>query len=534
MACRALLLIVDQFEELFTQTGDDEERLQFIQALLGAIEVPDGPTSVILTMRSDFVGKCAIDGNLNTYVEENLRQLGPMQEAELRRAIEEPARLAGLEFEGGLVDDMLREALGAPGGLPLLEYTLSELYEARHGNLLTQKACQEIGGIRGALAKRATTEYEALDPAGQEILRNMFILRLIQPGVDTEDTRRRATKEELLATGDDAEAADEVLRRWIDARLLTTTSDLKNEQIWVDVAHEALIREWPMVQRWLEGRREQIRLIDHLHRAAQDWEREGRNADYLYKGAQLVRAEALYATHAGQLTRLERAFVEEGLAQRDRQRKEELERAVQLVRAKSKANRLLWSTATVVLLALVGVTLLALGLNSALQDADERLADNYWQSGREARKDGNSLLALHLMAEALQSASDQQQAKTIIQDISADVGHLGLARVFKHEVSVRGAVFNVDETRILTWGGDGTARLWYTPGDLDFPKDEFSLQLQVLTGTRFNSRTRTIEVIPAAEWRQHKDRYLSVAKEHANRCRFPHQNIYLRFYADSE
>jgi len=343
-----LLLVIDQFEEVFTQIADEQKRQLFFASLLNTVEAANSPIFIVLTMRSDFLGKCAAYADLNTFIIEHLFQIGPMSVKDLRDAIEEPAQRVGLEFEKGLVEIILKDAAGAPGELPLIEHALLELYERRSGNQLTQAAYAEIGGISGALAKRAEAEFARLTPAQQEILHKMFVLRLIQPGEGTEDTRRRATKEELLAAGGSAKEAEAVLQQWTNARLLTATSDEEKKQEIVDVAHETLIRTWPKVQEWLKDERENTRLIGQLRQAAEQWHRAGKSPDYLYTGAQLARVEELFRLYAGDLTALEKEFIAASQRARDR--------------AKARTVKMLASVAGLILLALVSVSFLSLRL----------------------------------------------------------------------------------------------------------------------------------------------------------------------------
>ncbi len=333
-----LLLVIDQFEEVFTQTADEHKRQRFFDSLLNTVEAANSPAFIVLTMRSDFLGKCAAYADLNTFIIDHLFQIGPMSAKDLREAIEEPALRVGLEFEKGLVEIMLRDAAGAPGELPLIEHALLELYERRSANQLTQAAYADIGGISGALAKRAEAEFARLTLAQQEILRKMFVLRLIQPGEGTEDTRRRATKEELLAAGGNAKEAETVLQQWTNARLLTTTSDEKKKQEIVDVAHEALIRTWSRVKEWLEGKRENTRLLGQLHQAVAEWQRAGESPDYLYTGAQLVRVEELQQLYPDDLINLERRFIKESRQKRDEKLRHEQRQREELERSLKEAN----------------------------------------------------------------------------------------------------------------------------------------------------------------------------------------------------
>jgi len=366
-----------------------------------------------------------------------------------------------------LVEIILKDVAGAPGELPLIEHALLELYERRSGNQLTQAAYEEIGGISGALAKRAEAEFIRLTPAQQEILRKMFVLRLIQPGEGTEDTRRRATKEELLAAGGNAKEAEAVLQQWTNARLLTTTRDEEKKQEIVDVAHETLIRTWPKVQDWLKDERENSRLLGMMRHATQEWQRSGKSTDYLWVGAQLAHAEELYTTHAEDLTAAEKEFIKEGTAWRDHeaqaaeaQRQKELETAQRLAQGRSRTLKLLWGIATVILIALGITTFLARSWQKARDESNQRRVRFYWETGRQERDEGNLLLALHFMAEAGRIAPTQNAAAVFIQDMSADLQQIALKNILPHEKSVLGAVFDQAQEHILTWSADSTARLW--------------------------------------------------------------------------
>jgi len=142
----------------------------------------------------------------------------------LRQAIEEPARHLGLEFESGLVETILEDVANQPGTLPLLEHALLELWERRRGNMLTLEAYRESGGVEGAIAKRAETIYLAFSPEQQGIARRVM-LRLTQPGEGTEDTRRRATMDELITTPDESDSVETVVRSLVAARLLTMSGE---------------------------------------------------------------------------------------------------------------------------------------------------------------------------------------------------------------------------------------------------------------------------------------------------------------------
>ncbi len=263
---------------------------------------------MILTMRSDFLGRCAFDPDLSAFVTDHLEQVVPMSRDELQSAIVDPAHLVGLLFEQGLVEELLDDVKGSPGELPLLQHALLELYQRREGARLTLRAYQQIGRIEGALTRRAEEEFAKLDDVERETLRKMFVLCLVKAGEGTEDTRRRAAREELLAVGEDPQIAESLLAQWTDARLLTTRNEAGRDEL-VDVAHEALIRKWRRLETWMVEGREEARLVEIVRQGAGEWQREGRRSEYLFHGARLAQAKELLSSHGRDLTELERNFV---------------------------------------------------------------------------------------------------------------------------------------------------------------------------------------------------------------------------------
>ena len=222
-ATQRLVWVIDQFEEVFTQCHDEDERKQFLANLLYAASIPDGRSVVILTMRADFYSKCTAYPEFAAHLAAQQYLVSPMDLDGLRDAITEPARQVGLEFEDGLVAIILDDITNQPGALPLLEHALLELWERRRGNLLTLGAYRESGGIQGAIATRADNIYKSLSPEEQEVVRRVM-LRLTQPGEGTEDTRRRATLRELGMGRTAPDVVDHVIKELTDARLLTTTT----------------------------------------------------------------------------------------------------------------------------------------------------------------------------------------------------------------------------------------------------------------------------------------------------------------------
>ena len=302
---RRLVVLVDQSEEVFTLCEDEAARQALFDNLLYAATVADGQAIVVLTMRADFYGKCGSYPALAAAMSDHQLLVGPMTEDELRRAIERPALLAGGEFEPGLVEMLLQDVAGQPGSLPLLQFTLMELWGRREGRRLTVAAYKAIGELQGALEKRANEVLGHFDDAQRELCRRIF-LRLTQPGEGIEDTKRRASFGELVPAGADPSAVEAVVRRLADARLITTEGDPKTAgEVSVEVAHEALIRGWGRLREWIDADRAGLLIHRQLTEAAREWEANGRESSFLYGGSRLVVAREWAKTHRDELNALE-------------------------------------------------------------------------------------------------------------------------------------------------------------------------------------------------------------------------------------
>lgn len=311
--------VVDQFEEVFTLCRDEAERAKFIANLLYAATVPGGRSAVVLTLRADFYQKCAAYPELSAQVSAQQFLVSLMSAEGLRQAIGEPAWRVGLELEQGLVETILDDVESQPGALPLLEHALLELWERRRGRMLTLEAYRETGGVGGAIAKRADAIFEAFDDERQTIARSIM-LRLTQPGEGTEDTRRRATMSELITRPDEAEKVRHVITALADARLLTTDSGAHEGSEVVDVSHEALIRGWPRLRRWVEEDREGLRAHRRLTDAAQDWQRSGRDDGLLLRGARLAQMTEWHERNRSAANELEREFLDASVELQARER----------------------------------------------------------------------------------------------------------------------------------------------------------------------------------------------------------------------
>ncbi|MFN2134749.1 MAG: AAA family ATPase, partial [Candidatus Promineifilaceae bacterium] len=266
-----LLLVIDQFEELFALCRSEEERTAFIENLMLAVSEDGGPVCVVIALRADFYAHCADYDHLREALAANQQYIGAMSDEELRRMIEESAQRGRWEFEPGLVDLLLRDAAQEPGALPLLSHALFETWQRRRGRVMTFSGYASCHGVRGAIAETAEMVFsDRFTPEQQAIARRIF-LRLTELGDETTlvDTRRRATFSELILKPEEAGLTLAVLKVLADARLITTNEDS------AEVAHEALIREWPTLRGWLEENREGLRLHRQLTEAAQEWRAAG-------------------------------------------------------------------------------------------------------------------------------------------------------------------------------------------------------------------------------------------------------------------
>ena len=305
------LLVVDQFEELFTVCDDADLRWAFVDALLST------GCAVVIGMRADMYGRLAAHPELARAVATNQILLGAMTDDELERAVVEPARLAGLRLQPGLVELAVREVAGEPGALPLLSHALRSTWERRDGRTLTVEAYRESGGVGGAVAQTADELLDAMPDERRQLVRNVF-LRLTDVGEDNAATRRRVRIDELVPEGGSADDVTALLKRLADARLLTLGEGT------AEVAHEVLIREWPTLRRWLEDDREGLRLHHQLGDAARMWDAGDRVPSDLYRGPRLIAASDWARTHPAEINNTERAFIEASLEESDRQRRSQL------------------------------------------------------------------------------------------------------------------------------------------------------------------------------------------------------------------
>ncbi|MBY8872634.1 hypothetical protein K7640_12390 [Micromonospora sp. PLK6-60] len=363
-----LLVVVDQVEELFTLGGDAAARRGFLEVLAALAEPGAGgepPLALVVHgIRADFYAAAMAEPRLSAALQEGQVILGPMTTAELREAILNPASRAGLEVEPGLTELLLRDlgALGAGDGdepetgydagrLPLLAHALRACWQERHGNVLTVAGYLTTGGIRDAVARTAEGVYDRLDPDARQVARTMF-LRLVRISEDTEDTRRRLPRTDLVERAADPATAEAVMAAFTERRLLTQGRET------VEITHEALIQHWPRLRRWISEERADDLTRQRLEEAAAGWDRDGRDAGALYRGTRLETARAWAAGGDRQLSPVAAAFLDES----DRRERSALLRGRRVARFRRRA---LAAMTVLAVLASVGVVVAGAQYRSA-------------------------------------------------------------------------------------------------------------------------------------------------------------------------
>lgn len=493
------LLVIDQFEEVFTLSQGaqaERERQEFFDCLLGAAEIVKDLLSIVIVLRSDFCNKCSFYEGLAQRISQQPVTVSPLKYEQIKATIVQPAQKVGLVCEPNLVYTMLLDVIGAPGELPLLQYTLLELWRRRRvgaeGGVarLTLDAYQELGGVRGTLQKRATEVFHCLSAEEQVVARRIF-LALTQLGEGTEDTRRRVVKSELVSPTFPVTLVDQVLEKLATAKLvvisqenispneqpdqeppdqksasISTSTNLPSgststiataltrclSQEIVDVAHEALIRNWSLLRSWLEESREMLRRQRRIEQAAQEWDHAGQPAsgEYLLHGLRLRDAEDFLKLYPQELSALAQQYIQVSCTECRRARRESRQLQIAI-------PTLLVITLTVVLGQYYGAMRTQTEKEDQLKQATARERAAITQAVLQDSKADpmTALLIGRLAAEGTATGYEAQSSlRAALQNLRLQLELRG------HQGAVQQIAFSPNHQYLGTASTDGTIRLW--------------------------------------------------------------------------
>ncbi|MEM7272728.1 MAG: BTAD domain-containing putative transcriptional regulator [Actinomycetota bacterium] len=343
-----LLLVIDQFEELYTNVDDPARADGFQRALATAVTEPGSPLRLVLTLRADFHDRPLRHATFAPVLTGGTVAVTPLAPDEMEEVIVEPARAVGVAFGPGVVAEIVADANDRPGTLPLLQYGLTCAFDQSNGREVTLDDYRAVGGIAGSLAQQAERLYADLDTDEQRRLRRVMG-RLVALGEGTEDTRRVAERVEF---GLDT-ATQRVIDRFGAARLFTFDHDPASREPTVEISHEALIRNWPRFRGWLDEDRDDLRTHRHLAQAADEWQRLDRADSELYRGGRLETAERWADDHSGDMRPIERDFVDTSVGLRNAEVEAEEQRFAEKERSNTRLRRALVGVAVVLALALI-------------------------------------------------------------------------------------------------------------------------------------------------------------------------------------
>ncbi|MEM7579590.1 MAG: WD40 repeat domain-containing protein, partial [Cyanobacteria bacterium P01_A01_bin.80] len=311
------ILIADQFEELYTLTPNSQQQ-PFLKLLLNAVKfLPN--FSLVITLRADFYGHAISNRDFSDILQQGIYNSSPMNREELRAVIEQPAAKMKVELEPGLTDRLIDDLGNQSGRLPLLEFTLFQLWQKHDKWLLTHEAYREIGGLEKALAKYASGVIHPLSDENKQKAEQIFI-QLISPGEGTEDTKRKATRSEV------GEDNWDLVEELASKRLIVTGWDETTQQQTVEMIHEALIREWGMLRGWIKNNRRFRIWQERLQFTVVKWESKQRDREYLLTGGNLGEAEGWYfdEKYRDYLSKSQSEFIQQSLNKRDAEAEEKL------------------------------------------------------------------------------------------------------------------------------------------------------------------------------------------------------------------
>ena len=494
-----LLLVVDQFEELFTSASERDQRV-LLAGLVHAMSVPDSRLRVVATLRADFYDRPLAVQGFGPLVNAATVTIAAMTPTELEAAIVEPAERVGRRVERALVAELLSAVADEPAALPALQFTLFELAEAGD-EALTVAAYQRLGRVDGAIASRAEQLYQSLDEGEQVAVRRLFE-HLVVIDADDEPTRRRAARRELSEAAADG-SVDVAVDRWASARFLSLDRHPRSRVPTVEIAHEALLREWPRLRRWIDQDRDTLMVLGHLREAAAGWVEVDRDPGALYRGAQLQVALEVAEARSGLLPPSERDFVTASREERDREEVAETQRVARQARANRRLRAQLVVIGVALVVALVGGFIavdqrseaeaerrdatarsLAGASSASLVDDPERSILLALAAVDATREQGGEVLPEAI--EALHEAVARSRLVLSVPDVGGPVDWSPDGRTFvaagpegsgtveirdartgaevlsfrAHDFGINDVAFSADGSLLATTGDDSALRLW--------------------------------------------------------------------------
>jgi len=503
------VIVVDQFEETFTQVSNENERAAFLHLLTRAATVENGRVTVLPAMRSDFVAGCASYPALNALLNGQFMQIGAIQPDELVSAIAQPALRVGLRIDPDLIAQIVEDMRDEPGALPLMQFALKDLFDAQQARggviALTLVDYLAPGGLHKSLERHADASFAQLNEMEKRLARDVFG-GLIQVGRGTQDTRRTARLDELVPAGVEAASVEVVVQKLADARLITTdisqtsevfadprsmaeraeTSEVLSART-VTIAHETLIDAWPWLRRLVNENRDAIALQNQIAEDAAEWERSNRDASYLYSGARLATAREQLEAKKLALSAVAQTFVETAIETQEKIRRKQRRQTLGLIGG--------LAAVAVVLAGLAGLAftaqqaadmrsresrsreLAAVALSQIEVDPERAILIALEANRAAITYESQNALRQALLASRLQVTLREDESWVNSAAFSPDGARIvtasyRMARVWDaatgkelavlhgHESWVNSAAYSPDGARIVTASDDRTARVW--------------------------------------------------------------------------
>lgn len=444
---KRLVLFIDQFEEVFTQINNEEERVAFLNLLTHAATIENGRVIILFSMRSDFVSNCATYPQLNALLNQQFVQIGAMQPEELVSAIAQPALRVGLRIDPDLIAQIINEMKGEPGALPLMQFALKDLFDSQQEKsgviALTLNDYLQRGGIHKALERHADDSFSKLNKNEQELARSIFS-GLIEIGRGTQDTKRTAMFDELVPANSKAEEVEAIVQKLADARLVTTDEAAGNDT--VTISHEKLIDAWPWLKKLVNENRDAIALQNEITSDAKEWDGHKRDTSYLYMGGRLANVREQLEKQKFALSHLAQEFVRAG---RVKQR---------------RTQGLLSAAVSIVLIAsIVASVIFQKQAQESQANAEEALKQAKIARAGElaavsnANLDLDPELSLHLAVQSISDSYTLQGEDALRRALLSPPVELTLDG---HSGAVYSVAYDHEGKRLVTASEDGTARIW--------------------------------------------------------------------------